>query len=229
MAVIVHHFYSAALTECNSMTVIAPVEKTPRESYPVLWLLPPFGGDHTAWVRHTDLERLAEKNGIMIVMPDLKLSFGVDMAHGFKYHTMLTQELPQVLQTTYPADLSKQMIAGAGTGAYAALYAAVSCPGQYQRTIAISCGSLTDEELPEALQRPFSLAFGNGDLSRFDICEQIKTGADVSGWQLYWAEKDACHTSSEKLAACLPESAATEYPGKELGWREWEAILYETL
>ena len=51
MALILDHFYSAALTECNSLTAIVPVENNEKSSYPVLWLLPPAGCDHTAWQR----------------------------------------------------------------------------------------------------------------------------------------------------------------------------------
>ena len=79
MALILDHFYSAALTECNSLTAIVPVENNEKSSYPVLWLLPPAGCDHTAWQRHTAVEDLADELGIIIVMPDLKLSYGLDM------------------------------------------------------------------------------------------------------------------------------------------------------
>lgn len=98
MALILNHFYSSALTECNSMTVIAPVETWPDRKFPVLWLLPPVGMDHTAWQRHTWIEEMAEKRGILVVMPDMKLSYGLDMKYGFAYEKMLTQELPELLR-----------------------------------------------------------------------------------------------------------------------------------
>ena len=69
MALILDHFYSAALTECNSLTAIVPMENNEKSSYPVLWLLPPAGCDHTAWQRHTAVEDLADELGIIIVMP----------------------------------------------------------------------------------------------------------------------------------------------------------------
>ena len=49
MAWILNQFYSAALTECNSMSVVVPIETCHKETHPVLWLLPPAGRDHTAW------------------------------------------------------------------------------------------------------------------------------------------------------------------------------------
>ena len=60
MAWILNQFYSAALTECNSMSVVVPIETCHKETYPVLWLLPPAGRDHTAWPRHVDVDELAE-------------------------------------------------------------------------------------------------------------------------------------------------------------------------
>ena len=130
MALILDHFYSAALTECNSLTAIVPMENNEKSSYPVLWLLPPAGCDHTAWQRHTAVEDLADELGIIIVMPDLKLSYGLDMIHGFTYFQMLTKELPEMVADYFPADLGFQMIAGVKEGGYAALNAALSVPGQ---------------------------------------------------------------------------------------------------
>ncbi|MBQ3373822.1 MAG: hypothetical protein IJI45_10435 [Anaerolineaceae bacterium] len=230
MAVIIHHFYSSALTECNSMTVIVPVEKAERTSYPVLWLIPPFGGDHTAWLRHTNMERLAEENAFMIVMPDMKLSFGTDMVHGFKYHTMLTKELPQVLCQVYPADLSQQMIAGAKEGAYTALYSSLTCEGQYRKTIALSCGSLTDENLPKNLQKPFFYAFGTdnmADLSNtdYDVCSSLDSWKDLDTWFLAWSCKDTYHSSCERLSSYLRAGSVKEYKGASFSWKEWESVL----
>ena len=138
MALILDHFYSAALTECNSLTAIVPMENNEKSSYPVLWLLPPAGCDHTAWQRHTAVEDLADELGIIIVMPDLKLSYGLDMIHGFTYFQMLTKELPEMVADYFPADLGFQMIAGVKEGGYAALNAALSVPGQYHMAASYS-------------------------------------------------------------------------------------------
>lgn len=53
MALILDHFYSAALTECNSLTAIVPMENNEKSSYPVLWLLPPAGCDHLSLIHMT--------------------------------------------------------------------------------------------------------------------------------------------------------------------------------
>lgn len=43
MALIQHWFYSKALTECSCLYVVIPVERHPKKTYPVLWLLPRQG------------------------------------------------------------------------------------------------------------------------------------------------------------------------------------------
>ena len=234
MAVIIHHFYSNALTECNSMSVIVPIEKADRDTYPVLWLIPPFGSDHTAWIRHTDMERLAEEKEIMIVMPDMKLSFGTDMKHGLKYRTMLTEELPQIISHVYPADLSQQMIAGAKEGAYITMYSSLTCAGQYKRTIALSCGSLTDECLPDDLKKPFFNAFAAADPAEllnteYDVCNMLKNCKYANDWFLAWSENDTYHRSCERLSGYLLKESVKEYKGAALSWIAWESILRETL
>lgn len=67
------------------------------------------------------MEAFAEQKQKMLVMPDLKLSCGLDMIHGLRYHTMLVSELPFFLSTHFSVDLNSQIIAGAKEGAYAAV------------------------------------------------------------------------------------------------------------
>ena len=160
MALIQTHFFSEALTECSSMNVIIPVEAYPRELYPVLWLLPPIGCDHTAWQRNTGVEQLAEKYRIIAVMPDMKLSYGLDMAYGLDYFKMLTKELPEMAAHYFPVDMGFQMIAGAKEGAYGAVMAALRFPGRYRAAAALSAGSLTDENWEETMESQAEHAFG---------------------------------------------------------------------
>ena len=167
MAWILNQFYSAALTECNSMSVVVPIETCHKETYPVLWLLPPAGRDHTAWYRHADVDELAEKFGIIVAMPDLKLSYGADMVHGFAYFQMLTEELPDLVKNYFPADLEKQMIAGVMEGGYSAFYAALSCPGKYCFAACYSCGSLSDEAFEGRERKQMEDAFG--EAGAFDL------------------------------------------------------------
>lgn len=237
MALMQIHFFSEALTECNSMNVILPVEHWKRESYPVLWLIPPAGLDHTAWQRNTGVELLANELGIMVVMPDMKLSFGTDMVHGFKYFTMLSQELPELVAEYFPADLTKQYIAGVSEGAYTALRTSLKCPGKYKMAMGFSCGSLTDEILSGQKKEWTANAFGTADMNLLQETDfslrYLMKQAEPKGQPIFFAygEEDSYIRSSETLAQALKEwkGSQTECLKGSLTWSDWFSLLQKIL
>lgn len=234
MALLQIHFFSEELTECSSIHVILPVERWKKEKYPVLWLLPPAGRDHTAWQRNTTVEQLADELGIMAVMPDLKLSFGTDMAHGFRYFTMLTKELPELIEEYFPADLENQMIAGAKEGAYAALRAAFLCPGRYKLAAGFSCGSLTDEAFTEKKKKCLLNAFGSGEPSGDEYSLRALAKRRSEGqMKVYFAygDQDEYRKSAKQFAETVGGWDGYEavcFHGA-LGWTDWERLLREQI
>lgn len=235
MALILNHFFSEVLTECNSMSLIIPVEVCKKERYPVLWLLPPAGYDHTAWQRRTGIEQLAEKYGIMIVMPDMKLSYGLNMAYGFSYFKMLTEELPKMVQEYFPADMNRQIIGGVEEGAYAAMMSALRFPENYKVAIALSGGSLTNEKVEEKHKKQVENAFGTSDLSMLSHSE-----ADLAYWigrqecsmqKVYvaYSEKDRYGHSANLLVHDLQpvfnKRLNVETSDEPLAWSGWEKLL----
>ena len=225
MTALTVHFYSSALTECNSMQVVLPSGDGP---WPVLWLLPPMGCNHTRWSAHTDIEALAERKQRMVVMPDLKLSCGLDMVHGLGFHSMLVTELPLFLREHFSVDLTSQVIAGAKEGAYAALYAAAHGTQAYEQVIALSGGSLTDEgELLDSDLR-FCHAFGDQVSalrgSAYDMgiqVQKIRKNSEV--YAAYGMEDRYCRSAS-RLGSRLPPEQVEVFHGT-LGWEEWYEVL----
>ncbi|MBR5742316.1 MAG: esterase family protein, partial [Clostridia bacterium] len=65
---------------------------------PVLWLLHGASDDETIWQRRTSIERYAAPLGLAVVMPGVQLSSYADMAHGGKYYTFVSKELPEVMR-----------------------------------------------------------------------------------------------------------------------------------
>lgn len=237
MALMQIHFFSEALTECNSMDVILPVERWARECYPVLWLIPPAGMDHTAWQRNTAVERLANELGMMVAMPDMKLSFGTDMAYGFKYFTMLTRELPELIKEYFPVDLTKQYIAGAKEGAYTALRAAFKCPEIYKMAIGFSCGSMTDETLSGTKKEQAANAFGTGEMERLKNTEYSlrslleKERDRIPEVYFAYGSQDVYVRSSEFLAEALETDEKNKIQRLEgcLTWQTWFQLLQNKL
>ncbi len=225
MVTLTIHFYSSALTECNSMEIVLPSGDGP---WPVLWLLPPMGCNHTRWSTYTDIPSLAERKQRMVVMPDLKLSCGLDMVHGLGFHTMLVTELPLFLKTHFSVDLTSQVIAGAKEGAYAALYAAAYGKQNYEQVIALSGGDLTEEGILIDSDLRFQHAFGKKASalkgSSYDIGIQIKEIQERSKlYVAYGIEDSYCH-SAASLGERLPLQQVDILEGA-LGWNEWYNIL----
>ena len=78
MSVLTYNFISKYLKNSHEITVILPDEKadiSPSEyygsgkKYPVLWLLHGTGGDHSDWIRRTNIERYATARDLAVVMP----------------------------------------------------------------------------------------------------------------------------------------------------------------
>lgn len=231
MALIQTHFFSEALTECNSMNVIIPMETRPQKTYPVLWLLPPAGCDHTAWQRNTGIEQLAERYGIMAVMPDMKLSYGLDMVYGFDYFKMLTEELPGLTGDYFPADREVQMIAGAKEGAYGALMAALRFPKAYRAVAALSAGSLTDETWEGRERTQAEHAFGTSDMEalgggEYDIDYWLENLTDESlRVFLAYSPNDPLGGSArileDNLKKKLKDRLWTKTQQEALTWNDW--------
>ena len=72
------------------------------DKHPTLWLLHGASDNHTIWQRRTSIERYAAPLGLAVVMPNAHLSSYADMAHGGKYYTYISQELPEKMRAMFP-------------------------------------------------------------------------------------------------------------------------------
>jgi putative tributyrin esterase len=133
-----------------------------------LYLLHGMSDDHTIWMRRTSIERYAAEYGVAVVMPAVNRSFYTDMAHGYKYWTFVSEELPALARSFFPlsAEREDNFAAGLSMGGYGAFKLALSCPDKFAAAASLS-GAVDVESL--ARERD-PVEFGNifGDL------EQIK-------------------------------------------------------
>jgi len=210
---------------------------------PVLWLLHGEGQDHSAWQRHTAIERYAESQGFAVVMPAAETSFYADMEYGFRYFDFVSRELPIICREFFPLSSLREenMIAGGGMGGYGALKVALSLPGKYRAAACLSGGNFPAGPAPSAdylAAMPASarkaplLCFGiEGEASIYDLPRLMGSKAD-----LFALARDAA-ASGEKLPsiflACgeedpfLPNARRTRdyflsMPGHpiDVAWRE---------
>ncbi len=149
MALISCDFFSDVLEVGTSMTVVLPqatesqIGVRPgarRTDFPVLYLLHGLSDDHTAWLRYTSIERYASAAGLAVVMPAVHRSFYADEAHGHRYWSFVSEELPRIVAeffriSTDPADT---FVAGLSMGGYGALKHALTHPDRYAAAASLS-------------------------------------------------------------------------------------------
>jgi putative tributyrin esterase len=148
MALVQVHFFSQALLMNCSMNVTLPERNLgPKEmkgnggKLPVLYLLHGATEDHTAWQRHTAIERYAEPLGLAVVMPAGQLSFYNNMISGGAYFDFIAEELPRLCGEFFNISDKREdsFIAGTSMGGYGALRIGLAKPERYR---AIGCFSM---------------------------------------------------------------------------------------
>ncbi|MFD1172365.1 alpha/beta hydrolase [Oceanobacillus picturae] len=179
MALFQCEFSSEVLSRSVSMNVILPQpsfkdEDTTDKKYPTLFLLHGFSDNHTAYLRTTSIERYAADKGLAIVMPGLDNSYYTDMAHGGKYWTFLTEELPAAARSFFPLSEKREdnFVAGHSMGGFGALKWALNFPDRFAAVASMS--GVTDmvyhlanvRKEPGDKKRSLELVFGEADVSK---------------------------------------------------------------
>lgn len=153
MALIHIGFFSESLGMCVSCDVILPQQGTKgqigmaggvrSEKHPVLWLLHGASDNHTIWQRRTSIERYAAPLGLAVVMPNAHLSSYADMAHGGKYYTYISKELPEKMRQFFPFSEKREdnYIAGLSMGGAGCLKIGLANPDQYAAIGSFSAGA----------------------------------------------------------------------------------------
>lgn len=109
---------------------------------PVLWLLHGASDDETIWQRRTSIERYAAPLGLAVVMPGVQLSSYADMAHGGKYYTYVSQELPKIMHEFFGFSLKREdnFIAGLSMGGFGCMKIGLANPEKYAAIGCLSAG-----------------------------------------------------------------------------------------
>lgn len=140
------HFYSNALDLRCTMNVLLPQRNPadPKDKYRipfrVLYLLHGYTDDHTAWQRWTSIERYVEELNLAVFMPAIQNSFYTNMAHGGKYFTFVTEDVPAVAHDLFPLSTERAdtFVAGLSMGGYGAFKLALSRPDLYAAAASLS-------------------------------------------------------------------------------------------
>ena len=150
MACIRMSLRSRVLDVDTVVNVVIPYDHFDREGRlkpftRTLYLLHGLRQNADAWQRMSSAERIANYYGYALIMPDAQRSFYTDMAHGPRFFTYLTEELPEIMQAMFkiPADPAHTYVGGLSMGGYGALKCALQRPDLYAGAMCFSSGFFT--------------------------------------------------------------------------------------
>jgi putative tributyrin esterase len=149
MALLRCDFFSDVLGLSTSMTVILPQSTTGQIGMagragsgapPVLYMLHGLSDDDTIWLRRTSIERYVAPLGLAVVMPQVHRSFYTDQAHGGRYWTFLSEELPTLVSDFFRVSDRREdtFVAGLSMGGYGAVKWALRQPERFAAAASLS-------------------------------------------------------------------------------------------
>ena len=135
------NFLSSELGKNTQVNIILPHQTDEGKKCKTLWLLHGLKGDHTSWLRNTNIERYASKHNLCVIMPNVDRSWYTNTKYGLNYLNYITKELPEVCRRNFSVMSDRpedNIIAGLSMGGYGAFKAALTCPDQYGYCISLS-------------------------------------------------------------------------------------------
>ncbi|SDS88715.1 S-formylglutathione hydrolase FrmB [Paraoerskovia marina] len=245
-------FFSDVLEMGTSVSVIlpqapreqiggpAPVHTT-AEAPPVLYLLHGLSDDDTAWTRNTSIERYAAEHQVAVVMPRVERSFYHDEAHGQRFWTYLTEELPAVVASFFRVSQAREdtFVAGLSMGGYGALRWALSEPERFAAAASFS-GVLDVAEpgLPEARADLYATVFGSQPTAGTDsdllhlLRTRVAAGTDLPALRVTCGTEDALFSGNERFLAearHLGVDVAVDLGPGDHEWGYWDAQVRAAL
>lgn len=132
MAQVQVNFFSGALMRQVTFNAIVPVDKLTfpgipvreKKPYKTLYLLHGIFGNYTDWLAGTRIERWAQENNLVVIMPSGDNSFYVDHADaGAMYGEFIGKELVEMTRDMFPLSDKREdtFIGGLSMGGYGAM------------------------------------------------------------------------------------------------------------
>ncbi|MGH7722020.1 MAG: alpha/beta hydrolase [Candidatus Dormibacteria bacterium] len=133
---------SAVLGRTKHLSVLLPPGHTPGAAtkYPTLYLLHGYGGNRATWVSHTDLRRLVEPLGLIVVMPESGRRWLINDCRNNRYEDYLLDEVISFAEDTLGSRPQRgaRAIAGFSMGGATAMMHALRHPDLFR--VAASLG-----------------------------------------------------------------------------------------
>ena len=234
MANLTYTFRSETLDLNVSVNVILPEPIGKNETFKTLYLLHGYIGDHTDWIRFSSPERYNWSYRYAIIMPAVQNSYYTDTTYGQKYLTFIAEELPQVMERTFPLSRKREdrFIGGLSMGGYGALKAALLYPKKYSKAFSLS-GAVDINHIREitrdsARKVSFDAVFSKKEVSGtkhdlfYLIDKNIKKNIIQPEMFISCGTEDFLFESNQKMHKFLNEHNIEHVYMTEPGTHDWE-------
>ena len=248
MALLQTNFFAESLGLSTTMTVILPQPTSHQigmasaartAGHPVLYLLHGLSDDDTIWLRRTAIERYVAALGLAVVMPQVSRSFYTDEAHGNRYWTFLSEELPALVSDFFNVSTRREdtFVAGLSMGGYGALKWALRQPERFAAAASLS-GALDVAAMRGRGGRSevLDLVFGAGEVSgtENDLLHLIHTADATRLPSLYLACGTEDHLVQDNrtfVAACTENGVelTTDFGPGQHRWDYWDEKIQQVL
>ena len=166
---------SESLEMQTTLTVVTPEGDMEN---PVAWpssepgllvLLHGLTGNSAQWPVRADLQPVADRFNLVIVMPEGQRSFWINQSFGLRYGDWVGTELPDLMRRTLRISRSRDdtLVGGLSMGGYGAFRAAFDHPEVYSAAFSLSgCLDVAEEGWRERHQELYLAGFGNSEHPR---------------------------------------------------------------
>lgn len=265
MSVINFNFFSGCLKSNNDITVIMPDRPWPvspsdfytsGKKYKVLWLLHGTFGDHSDWLRKSNIELYATEKDLVVVMPSAlnsNYSNWDDYMMGFRMYDFLTEELMPLVYGWLPVSDKREdnYIAGLSMGGRGAIKYAVNHPERFAAAAILSAVPVdfakispgnpdmmlnsSDDRLKRSIENAGGLdAFQNSSENVWAIIDGLAAGGTLPRLMLACGEEDemlyANYRAYQKHCGEIGLDVHWySLPGYAHEWRFWDLAIQEAL
>jgi putative tributyrin esterase len=243
-------FFSEALGLNTSMTVLLPERGSAGIGMPgaagdgdppVLYLLHGLTDDDTIWTRRTSIERYVAALGLAVVMPQVGRSFYTDEAHGNRYWTFLSAELPALCRSYFRLSDRREdtFVAGLSMGGYGALKWALRQPDRFAAAASLS-GALDIAARRDHPTNPLDRAvvhtvWGDREVAGTDddpIALLERAGDDLPALYVGCGTEDFLYEDNTRFvetARRLGVPLTVDFSPGDHDWAYWDAKIQDVL